>query len=113
MSVPYETLLRRDPCSYCGAPGGILDHIIPRVEGGDENYSNLTGSCRSCNSGKSDRSVLSWMVQLTWLRPLQQEVRTAASQWVQVGRKRAFTEPTPLQPIPWNFSRELKELGLL
>lgn len=44
-------------CRYCGRkpPAVILnvDHIVPVVEGGGDEISNLATSCFDCNSGKS------------------------------------------------------------
>lgn len=46
-------------CQYCGgkAPDVVLnaDHIKPVADGGTNGMLNLTTSCRTCNSGKSDR----------------------------------------------------------
>lgn len=48
-------------CQYCGEkpPEVILhvDHIISRKNGGGDEEENLITSCRSCNLGKSSRSV--------------------------------------------------------
>lgn len=30
---PWAPVLRRDPCSYCGGPGGTVDHIVPQAAG--------------------------------------------------------------------------------
>ncbi len=56
-------ILKRDGfrCSYCGATPDVsglhVDHIIPRANGGTDEPANLTASCQSCNSGKSDREL--------------------------------------------------------
>ena len=50
-------------CCYCGCslkniedPKGIaLDHLLPRVAGGNNDSTNLITVCRSCNSKRSDR----------------------------------------------------------
>lgn len=43
-------------CQYCGksSPRVVLeiDHIIPIIEGGEDNSENLTTSCFDCNRGK-------------------------------------------------------------
>lgn len=48
-------------CQYCGAhpPQAILhvDHIVPVVEGGDNEQSNLVTACSCCNLGKGPRSL--------------------------------------------------------
>lgn len=59
-------VLRQDPCSYCGGPGGTIDHIEPRSKrvrgiGGAHSWLNYTGSCQPCNGRKSVRKMLLWM----------------------------------------------------
>lgn len=48
-------------CQYCGAhpPQAILhvDHIVPVIEGGDNDPSNLVTACDKCNLGKGPRSL--------------------------------------------------------
>lgn len=48
-------------CTYCGAFGDettlVVDHIVPKYHGGDNSCMNLTTSCISCNSSKTDRPV--------------------------------------------------------
>jgi HNH endonuclease len=56
-SVRFE-VFKRDgfKCAYCGrcSPDVVLevDHVIPRVEGGDDDMLNLVTSCWDCNRGK-------------------------------------------------------------
>lgn len=58
--VPFsrKNVLVRDSfvCQYCGrefAPGDLtLDHVIPKVQGGDNHWSNVVTCCRSCNIRK-------------------------------------------------------------
>ena len=49
-------------CAYCGQdlhhtdPRDItLDHLIPRIDGGNNEPSNLITACLSCNSSKQDK----------------------------------------------------------
>jgi 5-methylcytosine-specific restriction endonuclease McrA len=53
-----------DPCVYCGAASEVLDHIEPRVRGGSNHWSNLTGACAPCNGLKSDKPLLIFLAQL-------------------------------------------------
>ena len=51
-------ILDRDgwQCSKCNRPAHTVDHIIPRVKGGDMwSPSNLQSMCKSCNSAKGGR----------------------------------------------------------
>ena len=56
-------IFRRDgfTCQYCGQqpPDVVLevDHILPVVEGGDNDPMNLTTSCRPCNQGKGKKRL--------------------------------------------------------
>jgi hypothetical protein len=60
--VRFE-IFKRDSftCQYCGAkaPDVVLevDHIIPVSKKGTNDLLNLVTSCKSCNSGKSDREI--------------------------------------------------------
>lgn len=53
--------LRNDPCAYCGGPAQALDHIVPREGGGDDDWTNLTAACNSCNSKKRTKSLLMFL----------------------------------------------------
>ena len=51
-------ILDRDgwTCVSCNRPAHTVDHIIPRVKGGDMwSPDNLQSMCKSCNSAKGDR----------------------------------------------------------
>lgn len=64
-AAQYAELVRRDPCSYCGRPGGQADHIEPLNRDGLHDAENLTGACRSCNSAKGDRPLLAFLLYRT------------------------------------------------
>jgi len=55
---PYRDVLRADPCAYCGAAGGTLDHIVALAIGGTNHWSNLSGACASCNHAKDSRPLI-------------------------------------------------------
>ncbi len=57
--------LRGDPCSYCGALGKTVDHIVAINAGGDSDWPNLTAACGSCNASKQDRPLLTFLGSLT------------------------------------------------
>lgn len=57
----YSVILRNDPCSYCSKVTEAIDHIVPLSRGGDHDWTNMTASCKSCNSSKNNKSLLVWM----------------------------------------------------
>jgi 5-methylcytosine-specific restriction endonuclease McrA len=57
-AVEYAAILRRDPCSYCGARGGQVDHVVPLAEGGENRAMNLTSACETCNPAKGAKPLL-------------------------------------------------------
>lgn len=58
--VPFsrKNILVRDSfvCQYCGRefpPGDLtVDHVIPKVQGGENHWNNIVACCRSCNIRK-------------------------------------------------------------
>lgn len=54
----YAAVLRRDPCAYCGGPGGVRDHIVAKAKGGGDEWENWTGACGRCNSSKGTSNAL-------------------------------------------------------
>jgi 5-methylcytosine-specific restriction endonuclease McrA len=54
----YIQVLLGDPCSYCGDKAESVDHIVALSRGGDNNWTNLTAACRSCNSRKATKKML-------------------------------------------------------
>jgi 5-methylcytosine-specific restriction endonuclease McrA len=60
----FITVLRDDPCSYCGAAApSHIDHIVPASKGGCGEWGNLTAACKSCNSVKKDRPLLRFLLE--------------------------------------------------
>lgn len=55
-------LFRRDQhrCLYCGQvfPSTALtrDHVVPRVQGGRDTWTNVVTACRRCNQGKGGKT---------------------------------------------------------
>ena len=58
----YLLLIKDDPCVYCGAPGEDNDHIVSLVNGGAEAWDNFARTCRSCNTSKHDKHLLTCML---------------------------------------------------
>src|SRR5688572_23343554 len=73
---PYEawqSLLRRDPCSYCGAAGacGTVDHVDARSRGARgvgtvHGWVNTVGACERCNGAKRDLGLLVFLYRRRW-----------------------------------------------
>lgn len=59
-----EVVFERDDytCSYCGSRGGKLecDHIHPVSKGGNNDLTNLTTACWSCNRSKAGKTLSEW-----------------------------------------------------
>lgn len=51
-------------CRYCGRQAGqdgvtlAVDHVLSVAEGGDNRMDNLVTACKTCNGGKSAKSLL-------------------------------------------------------
>ena len=61
LPLSNELLLRRDGhlCAYCGerfrARDLSRDHVVPRVQGGADRWTNVVTACRACNQRKGGR----------------------------------------------------------
>ena len=53
-------------CVYCGIvqPTELLsvDHVQPRVKGGDHSGGNVVTACRRCNTAKGARSLVQYLM---------------------------------------------------
>ena len=69
-----DRILRRDRyrCVYCRElfpPAELtLDHVQPRMRGGDDSEGNLVTSCTSCNTLKGGKSAWSFLARHPELR---------------------------------------------
>lgn len=63
-------IFKRDnyTCRYCGCHGVRLecDHVVPVVDGGQHDESNLVTACFSCNRSKADHSLSDWEAVRGW-----------------------------------------------
>ena len=59
----YGAVLSLDPCSYCGAPSEHVDHIVALSCRGEDEWTNYTAACKTCNWSKSARPVLVRMAE--------------------------------------------------
>lgn len=52
-------------CVYCGKKKKLtIDHVVPIDRGGTNDMDNLVPACKSCNSRKNTKSLLSWLYYL-------------------------------------------------
>jgi 5-methylcytosine-specific restriction endonuclease McrA len=64
-----DKVLRRDQfrCVYCGIkfpPESLtLDHVQPRVRGGDHSEGNLVAACRPCNADKGSTPAWAYLAE--------------------------------------------------
>jgi 5-methylcytosine-specific restriction endonuclease McrA len=65
--VTRDELFRRDShrCVYCGeifeADALTIDHVQPRVRGGDQSAGNLVTACTVCNTAKGHMRVATYL----------------------------------------------------
>ena len=64
-----QKVLRRDGarCVYCGevmpAEALTLDHVQPRMRGGDQSLGNLVAACRVCNAEKGSAPAWAYLAE--------------------------------------------------
>lgn len=56
-------------CLYCGAPAEAADHFDPLARGGLHCVENLVPACQSCNSRKSAREPIEFLISVGILIP--------------------------------------------
>lgn len=61
----YARVLLGDPCSYCGGPADVIDHIVALASGGEHEARNLTAACRRCNARKRTIPLLPFLAKAT------------------------------------------------
>jgi 5-methylcytosine-specific restriction endonuclease McrA len=85
-----EEIFARDRyrCVYCGGEfraGELsLDHVQPRMRGGDHSAGNLVTACRACNTLKGSRAAWDFLAD----RPLERQnfLRLATAVWPRLRR---------------------------
>ena len=64
-----EWIFRRDGyrCAYCAEPFAAeqltLDHVEPRMRGGDDSDGNLVAACRDCNARKAGQPAWAFLAE--------------------------------------------------
>ena len=51
--IRAKQLFTSPNCMMCGKPANVVDHIVPRQDGGTDEPGNLRSLCRSCHSKKT------------------------------------------------------------
>ena len=80
-----ERIFRRDSyrCVYCAAvfpPDELsVDHVEPRMRGGDRSDGNLVTACRACNTRKGSRPAWAFLADDTTSR--ENFLRLATGVW--------------------------------
>lgn len=44
-------------CTYCGNYADTIDHVIPRMDGGESTYENCVAACGPCNRKKGHKTL--------------------------------------------------------
>jgi 5-methylcytosine-specific restriction endonuclease McrA len=94
ISVRRERILKRDRyrCVYCNAAPPehelTLDHVEPRVKGGDQSDGNLVACCQACNELKAGRAA--WAFLATDKERRETFLKNASGVWPRI--KRAIEE---------------------
>jgi hypothetical protein len=58
-------------CAYCGTVDNLsIDHLVPKMLGGENNADNALFACRSCNSSKGSKDLLEWYGQKEMFPPI-------------------------------------------
>ena len=102
-----DRIFRRDAfrCVYCGEvypPEELtVDHVQPRMRGGDASAGNLVTACRACNTAKGGQPAWSFLAG----RGQQREnfLKYATSVWA---RHRRAIEEAALTPPPSESSTQ-------
>ena len=85
-----DRIFRRDgyTCVYCAerfpAEELSLDHVEPRVKGGDSSDGNLVTSCTACNRAKAGKPAWAYLARERHLR--ENFLRLATGVWPRLRR---------------------------
>lgn len=100
LNYEWAAILRADPCSYCGNPGGTIDHIRPLAGYGGGHWTNLAGACQRCNGEKSDLSLLLYLAG-------------ARRESVPGVRRRDLPDLPPIPPLKWSLAEVFAEANIV
>ncbi len=89
-----SAIFQRDDhrCVYCGQQFAVeelsVDHVQPRVRGGDGTPGNLVTACRACNTAKGHRRLAEFLRD----EPAARRHFLALARWVYPRHLRALAE---------------------
>ncbi len=83
-------VLRRDAytCVYCGDVANEVDHVVPKVKGGEDTLDNCVAACRKCNITKKDKDEAVFLAQASTPPAFMfkiSPIRTGSNQSGQIG----------------------------
>lgn len=71
------------PCKYCGRTLILsvmaFDHVVPMSKGGDSTIANLQVICRTSNNMKGSLTEENFLILLSWLQTVSEELRKDVS----------------------------------
>lgn len=62
----WTKAMRKLRCHYCGQPGGTVDHVVPRNQGGETTPDNCVPACAPCNTFRGERPY-GWFKKVGWM----------------------------------------------
>lgn len=102
-----QEVLRHDACAYCGEPGGTVDHIVPKSDGGTDTLNNLTGACQCCNLRKRSMELWRFLMLLDRFRDVQTPRRAKGlkpANWYET-ELRGMSRQRVAAPVTRGFNR--------
>lgn len=78
----YRRTILSDPCCYCGNQADTFEHIVPLSHAKDNRWTNLASACRSCNAGKKNTTLLSYLLRRSTLATIEELTIRAATETI-------------------------------
>jgi len=85
-------------CAYCGTPpiddkSLTLDHVRPKVRGGEDRTSNCVPACKSCNHAKGSEDWKTWYQRQTFYDAIKEQ---KIKDWLEIGYHKTQQGPTDM-----------------